>query len=71
MLRKEFIHTTSVLPSNGFSWSPFVFNRVKVGAVGWKKLGQTLIGADGFQHIRTFVKAGIVHHNHRPRCCFG
>ena len=44
MLRKEFIHTTAVLPSNGFSWSPFVFHPVKVGTLGWKKLGHTLIG---------------------------
>ena len=71
MLRKEFINTTPVSPSDGFGLSPFVFNGVKVGTVRWKKLCLTLIGADRFQHIITLVKAGIVHHNHRPCWCFG
>ena len=71
MLRKEFINTTPVSPSDGFGLSPFVFNGVKVGAVRWKKLCLTLIGADRFQHIMTLVKAGIVHQNHRPCWCFG
>ena len=71
MLRKEFINTTPVSPSDGFGLSPFVSNGVKAGAVRWKKLCLTLIGADRLQHIMTLVKAGIVHHNHRPYWCFG
>ena len=38
MPSKEVINTTPVLPFDGFSLSPLV------RAVGWKKLGQTLIG---------------------------
>ena len=71
MLRKEFINSTLVSPSDGFGLSPFVFNGVKVGTVRWKKLCLTLIDADRFQHIMTLVKAGIVPHNHRPCWCFG
>ena len=73
MLRKEFINSTPVSPSDGFGLTPLNTNGVKVGAARWKKLCLTLIGADRFQlswrwwklalSITITVPAGVLGHS--------
>ena len=67
---KYFVSSLSGFPSDCLCLSPFVFDWIEVGGIGWQIFQNVARIFDHRFRVGTFVKGCVVHHQDRPRWQF-
>lgn len=60
-MQKQFGDATAQLPSDGFRLCPLLLNGIEIRTVGREVLERVSLAGDGFSHVLSFMKCGIVH----------